>query len=174
KLRRSRSRPMAPARLPKLNDRSSGILLHPTSLPGRPGSEAGDLGPEARRFIDFLVEAGQSWWQTLPVGPTGYGNSPYSAQSAFAGNPALVSVDHLIDENLMDADHAGRPRHEQLRAAFAAFRRRPPDPRFEAFVAEAAPWLEDFALYRAIKSAHRETQWTLWEPELRDRESGPL
>src|SRR5262249_15220616 len=78
--------PMAPARLPKLDDRASGILLHPTSLPGPPGGEAGDLGPEARRFVDFLADAGQSWWQTLPVGPTGFGNSPYSAQSAFAGS----------------------------------------------------------------------------------------
>jgi 4-alpha-glucanotransferase len=165
---------MARVRPPKLNDRTSGILLHPTSLPSEPGSETGDLGPEARRFVDFLVDAGQSWWQTLPVGPTGYGNSPYSAQSAFAGNPSLVSLDNLIDENLIDADHGGRPRHELLRAAFATFRQRRPDPRFEAFVAEAAPWLEDFALYRAIKRAHGETQWTLWEPELRDREPGAL
>jgi len=160
---------MAPARLPKLHDRASGILLHPTSLPGPAGSEAGDLGEEARRFVDFLAEAGQSWWQMLPVGPTGFGNSPYSAQSAFAGSPALVSLDRLADDGLLDAADRRRPREDHLRAAFGAFRKRSPDPGYAAFVAEAAPWLEDFALYRALKRAHREMQWTRWDPELRDR-----
>src|SRR5689334_3040971 len=112
------------ARLPKLHDRASGILLHPTSLPGPAGSDAGDLGQEARRFVDFLAEAGQSWWQMLPVGPTGFGNSPYSAQSAFAGSPALVSLDRLVEDGLLDAADRRRPREDHLRAAFGAYRKR--------------------------------------------------
>src|SRR5579871_2111409 len=76
--------------------RSSGILLHPTSLPGPYG--IGDLGPEARKFVDFLVSAGQTLWQVLPLGPTGYGDSPYQCFSALAGNPLLISLDDLGEE----------------------------------------------------------------------------
>jgi 4-alpha-glucanotransferase len=76
--------------------RASGILLHPTSLPGRFG--VGDLGPEAYKFADFLVTAGQSLWQVLPLGPTGYGDSPYACYSAFAGNTLLISPERLVDE----------------------------------------------------------------------------
>src|SRR5688572_9720761 len=79
----------------------SGILLHPTSLPGRYG--IGDLGPAAYKFIDFLVAAGQSLWQVLPLGPTGYGDSPYACYSAFAGNTLLVSPEKLIAEGLLDS-----------------------------------------------------------------------
>src|SRR5215213_1445645 len=81
--------------------RSSGILLHPTSLPGAFG--VGDLGPEAYKFVDFLVSAGQSLWQVLPLGPTGYGDSPYACYSAFAGNTLLVSPEQLIKEDLLDS-----------------------------------------------------------------------
>src|SRR5262245_20885465 len=87
------------ARVPRLGDRASGVLLHPTSLPGPHG---GDLGREARQFIDFLACAGQRWWQMLPVGPPGYGGSPYSAHSAFAGSQALISVNALTEEGLLD------------------------------------------------------------------------
>src|SRR5512145_2930616 len=80
--------------------RKSGILLHPTSLPGPFG--IGDLGPEAFKFIDFLVEAGQSLWQVLPLGPTGYGDSPYACYSAFAGNTLLISADRLLADGLLD------------------------------------------------------------------------
>src|ERR1035441_7652232 len=79
--------------------RSSGILLHPTSLPGRFG--IGDLGPEAYGFVDFLAAAGQRIWQVLPLGPTGYGDSPYQLFSAFAGNPLLISLDGLAAEGLL-------------------------------------------------------------------------
>src|ERR671916_426395 len=82
--------------------RSSGILLHPTSLPGRFG--VGDLGGEAYRFVDWLAAAGQAYWQIMPLGPTGYGDSPYSAFSAFAGNTNLVSPEHLAERGLLDAD----------------------------------------------------------------------
>ena len=160
---------MPVARLPKLSDRASGVLLHPTSLPGAP--EGGQLNAEARAFVDFLVAAGQSWWQMLPVGPTGYASSPYSAQSAFAGNPDMVAVDRLIDDGLLAAADRGRQHQEALRAAFAAFRngRGHRDRDFKAFVTQAAAWLDDFALYRAIKRAHGERQWTLWPAPLRDR-----
>ena len=78
--------------------RASGVLLHPTSLPGPFG--VGDLGPEAYKFVDFLVAAGQSLWQVLPLGPTGYGDSPYACYSAFAGNTLLISPEQLIKEGL--------------------------------------------------------------------------
>jgi 4-alpha-glucanotransferase len=164
--------PVAVARLPKLSDRTSGLLLHPTSLPG--GPEGGQLGGEARAFVDFLAAAGQSWWQTLPVGPTGYANSPYSAQSAFAGNPALVAVDRLIEDGLLPAPDRGKRHDELLREAFAAFKHGGGDRDFKAFAADSAHWLDDFALYRAIKRAHGESQWTLWPAPLRDREPRAL
>ncbi len=152
-------------RLPKLIDRTSGVLLHPTSLPG------GDLGSTARELVDFLAAAGQSWWQMLPVGPTGYGNSPYSAQSAFAGSAALVSTDRLISDGLLAEAERARPPEARLRAAFAAAA----DSRDrEAFAAEAGDWLDDFALYRAIKAAHGHVQWTRWPAPLRDREPDAL
>src|SRR4051794_32302201 len=80
--------------------RTSGLLLHPTSLPGPFGS--GDIGPAAHKFVDFLADAGQRWWQMLPVGPPGDGNSPYSAQSAFAGSEQLISFDALVDKGLLE------------------------------------------------------------------------
>ncbi len=159
---------------PKLSDRGSGILLHPTSLPGR--TDNGDLGSAAHGFVDFLAEAGQRWWQMLPVGPTGYGNSPYSALSAFAGSPALVSLERLVDDGLLDRADAGLPREEALRRAFAAFRTARGSTRaaFDDFCAVERSWLEDFALYRALKRAHGEVQWTLWAPQYRDRHPDAL
>ena len=87
--------------------RCSGVLLHPTSLPGRFG--IGDLGPSALAFLDFLAAAGQHLWQVLPLGPTGYGDSPYQCFSAFAGNPLLVSLDRLIEDGLLAEADAVRP-----------------------------------------------------------------
>jgi 4-alpha-glucanotransferase len=88
--------------------RSSGILLHPTSLPGAYG--IGDLGAEAHAFADFLHESGQRIWQVLPLGPTGYGDSPYQCFSAFAGNPMLISIDRLVERGYLDAqDLTGKP-----------------------------------------------------------------
>ena len=163
---------MPVARLPKLSDRTSGLLLHPTSLAG--GPETGDLGPPAREFVDFMAAAAQSWWQMLPVGPTGYGNSPYSTESAFAGNPMLISLDRLVEDGLLPAAHRARPRGEQLRTAFAAFNDAGGDPDLETYRAEARGWLEDFALYRALKGAHGEQQWTRWPAGLRDRDPRTL
>src|SRR5947207_4362082 len=164
---------MPVARLPKLSDRTSGVLLHPTSLPG--GRENGDLGAEARAFVDFLADGGQSWWQMLPVGPTGYANSPYSAQSAFAGNPALIDTERLVADGYLSEKDRQLARTEQLQSAYHAHlhgggRHRD----FQAFVKEARPWLEDFAVYRAIKRLHGEAQWTLWPAPLRDRDPAAL
>jgi len=172
-----------------LSERASGVLLHPTSLPGAHG--CGDLGPQAHAFARWLRDAGQRWWQMLPVGPVGHGNSPYSAHSAFAGNPLLISLDRLVEEGLLRrsslADAPAFPqgrvdyaatrtwRERHLRAAFDAFSRRTgEDAQFESFRAENAGWLEDFALYMALKRARGDRPWTEWEPDLRSRDSAAL
>src|SRR5437588_7374563 len=102
--------------------RAAGILLHPTSLPSRGG--VGDFGPAAYRFVDFLALARQGVWQVLPLGPLGYGNSPYSATSAFAGNPLLISLEPLADRGWIDPtrisnlpDHVGLVDYEEVRAS---------------------------------------------------------
>src|SRR6185295_137371 len=87
--------------------RSSGVLLHPTSLPG--GFGIGDLGASAFEFIDLLAAAGQRWWQVLPLGPTGYGDSPYQCFSAFAGNPLMISLERLIADGLLTESEARDP-----------------------------------------------------------------
>jgi 4-alpha-glucanotransferase len=157
-------------RLPKLIDRTSGVLLHPTSLPGE------DLGATAREMVDFLAAAGQSWWQMLPVGPTGYGNSPYSAQSAFAGNPALVSFERLVADGMLGVNDRRHVCDGHLANAFIAFSRSggSDDPDFQRFTEEEGGWLDDFALYRAIKKVHGEVQWTHWPAPLRDRDPAAL
>ena len=91
---------------PDKGNRSAGILLHPTSLPGRYG--IGDLGPAAYAWVDALVRARQTWWQVLPLGPTGFGDSPYQSFATFAGNPYLVSPDVMVQEGLVQRDHAPR------------------------------------------------------------------
>jgi len=146
------------------------VLLHPTSLPG------GDLGATAREMVDFLAASGQSWWQMLPVGPTGYGNSPYSAQSAFAGNPALVSFERLVADGILAAAERRQVGDAHLADAFIAFSRSggAEDPDFRRFTEETRDWLDDFALYRAIKKLQGEVQWTRWPASLRDRDAAAL
>jgi 4-alpha-glucanotransferase len=160
--------------------RSSGILLHPTSLPGPFG--IGDLGPEAYRFIDFLADTGQRLWQILPLGPTGYGNSPYMSFSAFGGNGMLVSPERLVQDKLLEpSDLENGPdfppgrvdfpavikyKMGLLRRSFGRFRaardgRYPED--YYAFVEQHAFWLEDYALFTALKEAHGGRVWTDWE-----------
>lgn len=164
--------------------RSSGILLHPTSLPGPHG--CGDLGGEAHRFLDWLALAGQRAWQMLPIGPVGYGNSPYSALSAFAGSSLLVGLEPLVEEGLLpsvprrrfpvervDYQAAASFRGEQLRLAFSRFRRGDRG-LFRAFCEEQADWLEEYVLYRALKRIHGEKAWIEWAPELRDRDPAAL
>jgi len=159
-------------RLPRLSERSAGVLLHPTSLPG-PGDN-GDLGSRARRFADFLAEAGQRWWQMLPIGQPGYGDSPYSALSAFAGAPSLISLERLAEDGLLASAPAGR--EAALQAAFAAFRRREGREReaFATYCEANREWLDDFSLYWALKRAHKQVQWTRWPAEYRDRKPAAL
>lgn len=162
--------------------RASGILLHPTSLPGPHG--IGDLGDEAYRFADFLRASGQSLWQVLPLGPTGYGDSPYACYSAFAGNTLVVSPERLQKENLIsETDLAALPSlpegkvdfsaaHERkdaiLARAFANYQHATDEFRsqFESFAAQHATWLDDYALFRALKNAHDGKPWYEWEPAL--------
>ncbi len=173
---------MQPA--PSLRTRSSGILLHPTSLPG-PGG-IGDLGTGALRFAADLAAAGQTWWQMLPLGPTGFGNSPYSAFSSFAGNPLLISLETLAREKLLTGiDDASWPadrvpfadviafKERHFRRAFETFRSLPPAASarraFDAYLERADSWLPSFALYRALKDAHGGLPWTEWEEGVRLR-----
>ena len=171
--------------------RSSGILLHPTSLPGRYG--IGDLGAEARRFADFLHSAGQRIWQVLPLNPTGFGDSPYQSFSAFAGNPLLISLEELRDRGYLSAcDLEGTPdfperavefsrvipfRTGLLRKAavyFFAHAEAEDRAQFERFCRENSAWLDDFAMFMAAKEAHGLRAWTEWEPGLAHRDPRPL
>jgi 4-alpha-glucanotransferase len=171
--------------------RASGILLHPTSLPGRYG--IGDLGPEAHQFVDFLVEAGQSIWQVLPLGPTGYGDSPYQSFSAFAGNPMLISPDLLLEEgHLAPADVEQVPTFPQalvdygpviecktrlLRMAFDRFRRTRgllESSQFAAFCDSKRDWLDDYALFMALKDKHRGAVWTTWPKDIASRRESAM
>ncbi len=171
--------------LPSLRTRAGGVLLHPTSLPG-PGG-IGDLGDEARRFAEALAGAGQSWWQMLPLGPTGYGNSPYCTFSSFAGNPLLISLEILAREGLLkEIDAASWPadrvpydevalyKERRLRRAFVAFRRLPAREEYEAFLRRADPWLPDYALFSALKDAHQGRPWTGWDEDVRLRKPAAL
>lgn len=171
--------------------RESGILLHPTSLPGPYGM--GDLGPEAYRFADALVEMGQHLWQILPHGVTGYGDSPYQSFSTFAGNPLWISFDLLIQDGLLMPAHLANfpklpddhvdygavipARREILASVCRTFDRRASTEHkhaFHEFCDNNATWLEDFALFMALKEAHNLEPWTTWEPELVRREPEAL
>ncbi len=175
-----------------LNERASGILLHPTSLPGPYG--IGDLGPEAHQFVDFLANSGQRWWQMLPVAPPGGGDSPYDSPSSFAASPLLVSLEHLVRDGLLDASQLRAPprlaraeralypsawrfREQRLRAAFTRFQRGlsgEEQQRYEAFSAAQADWVDDYALFCALKRASPGKLWTQWEPGLVRREPAAL
>lgn len=159
--------------------RAGGILAHPTSFPGPFG--IGDLGPSAERFFDFLAASGQRFWQTLPLGPTGYANSPYAALSAFAGAPSLISLERLVEDHLLlqstlDAAPAFPTGHVDygavvpwkmglLREASAQFKTQAqPALRetYERFRNENAAWLDDFALFMALKDANGQRAWVEW------------
>ncbi len=166
--------------------RSSGILLHPTSLPGNYG--IGDFGPEAFRFIDYLHDAGMKIWQVLPLNPTGYGDSPYQSFSAFAGNPLLISLDRLVEAGTLEpGDLANVPDFPEDSVAFAevilfkfnllrlAARRfyasgtKERRAEFDRFCESHRSWLDDYALFMAAKDAHGGVVWTAWDPELARR-----
>ena len=165
--------------------RVSGILLHPTSLPG--GRGIGSLGAEAHRFAGWLADAGQALWQVLPLGPTGYGDSPYQCFSAFGGNPLLVDLDLLAEEGLLAAEDARGPSGDEARVDYGAvidwklpalaraadaFREKaPPSERlmFAAFCAANAAWLDDLAHFLALKEAHGGKAWVEWDAPLAAR-----
>jgi len=169
-------------------NRSAGILLHPTSLPSRYG--IGDFGYDAFRFVDFLEETKQTLWQILPLGPTGYGNSPYQCFSAFAGNPLLISPDKLKEENLLeDKDLENFPfsnphqvdfseiinyKFTLLRKAYNNFKQTEESEDFIKFKEENKFWLEDFALFMALKNYHNGNVWSKWETEIAFRKKDAI
>jgi 4-alpha-glucanotransferase len=170
--------------------RAAGILLHPTSLPGRYG--IGDLGPAAHAWLETLARAKQSWWQILPLGPTGYADSPYQSYSAFAGNPNLISPDLLVQDGLVSSSdlndvHFGPGKvdfenvnkfkdwllgrtWQAFRGGAAAHLRGP----FDRFRKDEAAWLDDYALFMAIKAAQGEHSWQQWPEPLRCREPAAI
>lgn len=171
--------------------RSSGVLMHPTSLPGPDG--IGDLGPEAYRWVNFLKESGCALWQILPLGPTGYGDSPYQSFSAFAGNPYLVSPAMLLDDDLLTgADFTDRLEFPSQQVDYGevirwkitlldrAFERYQAAAQadlgsdLERFEAEEAYWLADYALFMAVKESQGMVSWDQWPKPLRDRDPKAL
>ena len=168
--------------------RSAGILLHPTSLPGRFG--IGDLGAEAYRFADFLARAGQRIWQVLPLGPTGYGDSPYQCFSAFAGNPLLISLEKLVEEGALsprDLDNAPSfpsqyvdygwvikfkmPLLKRAAENFKGDAGARERAQYEAFCVQHAGWLDNYSLFAALKDAHGgEAVWNDWEGDVASRQ----
>jgi 4-alpha-glucanotransferase len=175
---------------PALSRRSAGLLLHPTSLPGPYG--IGDLGPVTRAWIDALTRARQTWWQVLPLGPTGFGDSPYQSSCSFAGNPYLISPDFLVRDGLIHKDdllgHGFPPgpvdfgpviefKLALTAKAWENYQADPPAPikdAFEAFCTEQASWLDDFSLFMALKDEHNGASWTDWQPEYIKREPKAL
>jgi 4-alpha-glucanotransferase len=162
--------------------RAAGMLLHITSLPSRYG--IGDVGPAAFSWVDRLCDAGQSWWQALPLGPTGYANSPYQALSSFAGNWLLISPDALIDDGLLrESDCEGQSflestvdydtvipfKRRLLETAwhnFTSGMRSDLQPDYEQFCTSQAHWLDDYALFRALKSKFNGAYYLDWPAEL--------
>lgn len=172
--------------------RSSGLLLHPTSLPGPFG--IGEISIEAYRWIDFLVEARQSIWQILPLGPTGYGNSPYQTTSVFAGNPLLIDPARLASEGYLsrsDLDQAPAFSSQEvefdrvidwkiplLLSAYDRFEQNAPAHEREAFAAfcqsNDVRWLEEYAFFVALKNFYDKRAWYDWPPEVKLRQPEAL
>ena len=166
--------------------RTSGILLPITSLPSKYG--VGTLGKSAYDFIDFLEEAGQTYWQILPLGPTGFGDSPYQSFSPFAGNPYMIDLELLIEEGLLtEADCAGYNygeneeevdygrlhgcRYKVLRKAFEkAQLTLEKDEDYQLFMKENADWVKDYALFRAVKDYFGGKFWQLWPEDIKLRQ----
>lgn len=174
--------------------RFAGVLVHPTSFPGRYG--IGDLGDKAYQFIDFLVNSKQTLWQILPLGPTGYGDSPYQSFSAFAGNPLLINPDYLVRDGYLPPEAVQQvpdfPVHkvdfgwvidyktnllEQAYQHFKAHHTAEQKSAWEEFKAENSWWLDDYALFMALKNHHVEYEggvWNTWPREIAMREPAAL
>lgn len=162
--------------------RSCGILMPVFSLPSNYG--IGTLGKEAFRFVDFLEKAGQTYWQILPLSPTNYGDSPYQSFSSFAGNPYFIDIDELIDENLLTKTEAdsfdfgnchervdyGKLYENRLKLLRLSFGRFEPNNDYIKFTAENSFWLDDYALFMALKNAHDDASWETWEKPLKLRD----
>lgn len=172
-------------------ERRAGILLHPTSLPGPYG--IGTLGKSCFDWLDFLEAAGQRLWQVMPLGPTGYGDSPYQSFSAFAGNPYLIDLELLVDEGLLGAEHLkDTPTFSSekvefgdvityklsvLEKAYTHFKTSATQGQrssFEAFRQKQAYWLDDYALFMALKEANGGEAWNTWDEGVRSREKNAL
>lgn len=168
--------------------RSSGILMHISSLPSPYG--IGTMGKEARKFVDFLVKSAQTYWQVLPVGPTSYGDSPYQSFSAFAGNPYFIDLDTLVKERLLTREECdsyswGRKeqavdygllyenRYDLLRKAFSRFQKKLPED-YETFCEKQSHWLSDYTLFMALKDKNGGAEWSKWEPDLKHRRAEAL
>src|SRR6516162_10531647 len=169
-----------------LHKRSSGILMHPTSLPSRGG--IGDLGPAAYEFVDWLAAGKQTVWQVLPLGPVGYGNSPYSCTSAFAGNVLMISLERLVERGYIDParlttkteengavafDEVRAQKLPLLREAATNFLQSPPkqaNQRYEQFCQENRWWLEDYALFAVLREQHGEEPWSTWPKDIVHRD----
>ena len=168
--------------------RASGILLHPTSLPGSHG--VGDFGREAFRFVEFLHSAGQRYWQVLPLNPTGYADSPFQCFSASAGNPLLINLDRLADQGLLSRNSLSSipvfpvetvdygavialkvPLLQKAATNFFASASAEDLRLLEGFSQANAAWLDDFALFMAVKGAHNLVAWTRWPPDIAAREN---
>lgn len=171
--------------------RSSGVLLHPTSLPGNFG--VGDFGSEAYRFVDFLHSAGQKLWQVLPLNPTGYADSPFQCFSASAGNPLLISLDRLAEQGILSRNdlrslpifpvenvdygaviHFKMPLLQKAASSFSASASKEHRRAFDEFTSANAHWLEDFALFMAVKEAHDLVMWTRWPSDIASRQPEAL
>lgn len=164
--------------------RSCGVLLHISSLPSKYG--IGTLGREAFQFVDFLVRAGQEYWQILPVGPTTIGDSPYQAFSAFAGNPLLIDLELLIEDGLLKEEEVEgllpdiddtkvdykkqfEGKYALLQKAYQIFKSKQDETSFETFKNNQKAWLEDYSLYMALKYHNDQLPWNQWEEELKHR-----
>ncbi len=169
-------------------ERASGVLAHPTSFPGPHG--VGDMGAGSYEFVDWLALGGQRYWQLMPLSPVGQGDSPYSALSAFAGNPLLISIDGLaflgldhagdsrgFNEYEVDFEAAGAYKYAALRRVYESFKEHgSPELReqLSAFEIAHASWLRDFALYMALKQRFRNSSWQDWPDEIRSRDAEAL
>ena len=170
--------------------RATGILLHPTSLPSRGG--IGDFGPAAYEFVDFLAAARQGLWQVLPLGPLGYGYSPYSSTSAFAGNPLLISLERLAEHGWLERSRLAELSDEVKAVDYPqVFARKMPvlaqaahnflktapghaRARFDAFCSENNWWLEHFVLFDALRARSHLESWNQWPREIMRREPAAL
>lgn len=171
--------------------RSSAILLHPTSLPGKQG--IGTLGKEAYKFIDFLIQAGQKLWQICPIGPTGYGDSPYASFSAFAGNPFLIDLEDLIEKSYLEEsdieflkdfsnekveyEKVYNTKFNILKKAYEKCKKSKDDifqEKFENFINNNNYWIEDYAMFMAIKHHFSGKSWEEWDDDIRLREKDAM